>query len=49
LPVTGFFPNAAVALLACCITLIVFGVSAYALDGSDLRAAAAGVWRRAQA
>jgi putative peptidoglycan lipid II flippase len=38
LPVTGFFLNAAVALLACCAAAAVFGMTAYALDGGDLRA-----------
>ena len=40
-PVTGFVPNATVALLACCGTLIAFGVTAYAVDGGDLRAVVA--------
>jgi peptidoglycan biosynthesis protein MviN/MurJ (putative lipid II flippase) len=47
--VTGFFLNAAVALLACCCAALAFGVTAYALDGGDLRAAAAAVRRRAVA
>jgi putative peptidoglycan lipid II flippase len=42
-PVTGFFPNATVALLACCGAVIAFGVTAYALDGGDLRAVVARV------
>jgi putative peptidoglycan lipid II flippase len=37
-PATGFFPNAAVALLACCGAVITFGVTAYVVDGGDLRA-----------
>ena len=37
-PVTGFFPNATVALLACCGAVITFGVTAYVVDGGDLRA-----------
>jgi putative peptidoglycan lipid II flippase len=49
LPVTGFFTNAAVALLACCCTAAAFGVTAYALDGGDLRAALARARRRAAA
>jgi hypothetical protein len=40
-PVTGFFPNAMVALLACCGAVIAFGLAAYALDGGDLRAVVA--------
>jgi putative peptidoglycan lipid II flippase len=49
LPVTGFFLNAAVALLACCSAAAVYGIIAYALDGGDLRAAAARARRRAAA
>jgi putative peptidoglycan lipid II flippase len=45
-PVTGFFPNATVALLACCGALIAFGVTAYALDGGDLRAVVARTMRK---
>jgi len=47
MPVSGFFPNAAVALIACCCALGVFGVITYVLDGGDLRAAAARLRRRA--
>ncbi len=46
-PAVGFFPNAAIAISACCCALIVFGVTAYALDGGDLRAVIARAWRRA--
>jgi putative peptidoglycan lipid II flippase len=46
-PVTGFLPNACVALLACGCAIIAFGVTAYALDGGDLRALAARARRRA--
>jgi putative peptidoglycan lipid II flippase len=46
MPVTGFFPNATVALLACCGALIAFGVTAYALDGGDLRAVVARTVRK---
>jgi len=46
-PVTGFLPNACVALLACGCAVIAFGVTAYALDGGDLRALAARARRRA--
>jgi putative peptidoglycan lipid II flippase len=49
LPVTGFFPNAVVALLACCSAAAAFVIIACALDGGDLRAAAAGTRRRAAA
>ena len=45
-PVTGFFPNATVALLACCGAVIAFGVTAYALDGGDLRAVVARTKRK---
>jgi putative peptidoglycan lipid II flippase len=45
-PVTGFFPNAAVALLACCGAVIAFGATAYALDGGDLRAVVARTKRK---
>ena len=37
-PVTGFIPNAGVALLACACVALAFGVAALALDGGDLRA-----------
>lgn len=40
LPVAGFFPNAAVAVLACVSVVIVFGAAALVLDGGDLRAVA---------
>jgi len=40
-PVTGFFLNATVAVLACCCAVIAFGVTAYLLDGGDLRAVVA--------
>jgi hypothetical protein len=46
-PVTGFFLNAMIALLACCCAVIGFGVVAYFLDGGDLRAVLARVRRRA--
>jgi putative peptidoglycan lipid II flippase len=46
-PVTGFLLNACMALLACCCAVIVFGVTAYALDGGDLRAVVARARRRA--
>jgi putative peptidoglycan lipid II flippase len=39
--VTGFVPNAAVALLVCACAAAVFGAAALALDGGDLRALAA--------
>ena len=45
-PVTGFFLNAIVALLACCCAVIGFGVVAYFLDGGDLRAVMARALRR---
>jgi len=45
-PVTGFFPNATVAVLACCGALVAFGATAYALDGGDLRAVAARTKRK---
>ncbi len=45
-PVTGFFLNAMIALLACCCAVIGFGVVAYFLDGGDLRAVLARVRRR---
>ena len=45
-PARGFFLNATVALLACCCGVIAFGVTAYALDRGDLRAAVATVRRR---
>jgi putative peptidoglycan lipid II flippase len=38
LQVTGFFPNAFVALLACASAAIAFGVAVLVLDGRDLRA-----------
>jgi putative peptidoglycan lipid II flippase len=40
LPVSGFFPNVAVALLAGLSTTLVFGLVAFALDGGELRALA---------
>jgi putative peptidoglycan lipid II flippase len=46
LPAAGFFPNAAVALLACCGAVIAFGATAYALDGGDLRAVVARAKRK---
>jgi hypothetical protein len=42
-PVTGFFPNAGIALLACACVAVVFGTATFALDGGDLRAALARV------
>ena len=47
MPVSGFLPNACVALLACGCAVIAFGVTVYALDGGDLRALAARAGRRA--
>jgi len=47
MPVSGFFPNACVALLACGCAAAAFGVTAYALDGGDLRAVVARARRRA--
>ena len=41
LPASGFFPNIAVALLACVSTTLAFGLVAFALDGGELRALAA--------
>jgi putative peptidoglycan lipid II flippase len=41
LPVSGFFRNAGVALLACTCVAVVFGLAALLLDGGDLRAMAA--------
>ena len=38
LQVSGFFPNAFVALLACVSAAIAFGIAVLALDGRDLRA-----------
>jgi peptidoglycan biosynthesis protein MviN/MurJ (putative lipid II flippase) len=38
MPVSGFLPNAAVALIAGCAALTAFGMIAYVLDGGDLRA-----------
>jgi putative peptidoglycan lipid II flippase len=46
-PVTGFIPNAIIALLACCCAAIGFGAVAFFLDGGDLRAVLARVRRRA--
>jgi putative peptidoglycan lipid II flippase len=46
MPVTGFFPNATVAAAACCGAVIAFGVTAYALDGGDLRAVVARTKRK---
>jgi len=45
-PVAGFFPNATVALLACCGAVIAFGATACALDGGDLRAVVARTKRK---
>ncbi len=47
-PVTGFFLNAMVALLACCCAAVVFGAVAFVLDGGDLRAVVARARRRAE-
>ncbi len=47
MPVSGFFPNACVALLACGCAVAAFGVTVYALDGGDLRAVVARARRRA--
>jgi putative peptidoglycan lipid II flippase len=41
LPVTGFFPNAGVAVLACLAAAAAFGAVVVLLDGKDLRALAA--------
>ena len=41
LPVSGFIPNAGVAVLACACATVVFGLAALVLDGGDLRALAA--------
>ena len=41
LPVSGFFPNIAVVLLACVTTTLAFGLVAFVLDGGELRALAA--------
>jgi putative peptidoglycan lipid II flippase len=38
MPVSGFFPNAGIALLACVCVTLVFGAATLALDGGDLRA-----------
>jgi putative peptidoglycan lipid II flippase len=49
LSVSGFFPNAAVTLLACLCAAAAFGVAALVLDGGDLRALAVrvvGRWSR---
>jgi putative peptidoglycan lipid II flippase len=46
-PVSGFLLNVLVALLACCCAVIAFGVTAYVLDGGDLRALVARARRRA--
>jgi putative peptidoglycan lipid II flippase len=46
-PVSGFFPNAGMALLACGCAAVAFGVIAYALDGGELRAVVARARRRA--
>jgi len=40
LPVTGFFPNAGVGVLACASAAIAFGAVVVVLDGGDLRVAA---------
>jgi putative peptidoglycan lipid II flippase len=45
-PVSGFFRNAGVAALACACVVVVFGLAALVLDGSDLRAVAARARRR---
>jgi putative peptidoglycan lipid II flippase len=47
LPVSGFVPNALVAVLACGCAVVAYGVTAYALDGGDLRAVVARARRRA--
>ena len=46
MPVNGFFRNATVAVAACCVAVIAFGVTAYALDGGDLRAVVARIKRK---
>jgi len=43
LPVSGFLPNAGVAVLACACAAAVFGLATLVLDGGDLRAVAARV------
>jgi putative peptidoglycan lipid II flippase len=49
LPVAGFLPNVAIGLLACCCAASMFGVTAYALDGGDLRALLSRARRRVAA
>jgi putative peptidoglycan lipid II flippase len=49
LPVSGFFLNACLGAAACACGGLAFGAVAYALDGADLRAVAARVWRKAAA
>jgi putative peptidoglycan lipid II flippase len=46
-PVSGFVPNAFVAALACGCAVVAYGLTAYALDGGDLRAVIARARRRA--
>jgi putative peptidoglycan lipid II flippase len=41
LPVSGFFPDVAVAALACLTATLAFGLAAFALDGRELRSLAA--------
>jgi putative peptidoglycan lipid II flippase len=47
LRVPGFLPNAAMALLACSCTALVFGLVAYPLDGGELRSLASRLRARA--
>ena len=46
LPVAGFLPDAGVAVLACAVTLLVFGLVALLLDGGELRSLLARVQAR---
>jgi putative peptidoglycan lipid II flippase len=46
-PVSGFLPNASLALVACVSAIAVFAVTCLALDGGDARAVLARVVRRA--
>jgi len=46
-PVTGFVPNAFMAVLACGCAVVAYGLTAYAFDGGDLRAVLARARRRA--
>ena len=48
LPVTGFLPNAGVAVLAAATAAAAFGATALILDQGDLRAVAARLMRRRQ-